>query len=88
MKLAILSRNSKLYSTRRLVEAARGQGHSVRVLDPLRCYMRIANDGFGMRFPMLLGRTALAGMFVVDPLASFIHRRKPRGTIAAPDAHR
>jgi len=50
MKLAILSRNSKLYSTRRLVEAARGQGHSVRVLDPLRCYMRIANDGFGMRY--------------------------------------
>ena len=49
MKLAILSRNGKLYSTRRLVEAARGQGHSVRVLDPLRCYMRIANDGFGMR---------------------------------------
>ncbi|HMT39172.1 MAG TPA: 30S ribosomal protein S6--L-glutamate ligase [Thermomonas sp.] len=50
MKFAILSRNSKLYSTRRLVEAARGQGHSVRVLDPLRCYMRIANDGFGMRY--------------------------------------
>ena len=50
MKLAILSRNSKLYSTRRLVEAARGEGHSVRVLDPLRCYMRIANDGFGMRY--------------------------------------
>ena len=50
MKLAILSRNGKLYSTRRLVEAARGQGHSVRVLDPLRCYMRIANDGFGMRY--------------------------------------
>lgn len=43
-------------------------------------------DRCGMRFPMLLGRTALAGMFVVDPLASFIHRRKPRGTIAAPDA--
>ncbi len=50
MKLAILSRNSKLYSTRRLVEAARAQGHSVRVLDPLRCYMRIGNDGFGMRY--------------------------------------
>lgn len=42
MKLAILSRNSKLYSTQRLVEAARARGHSVRVLDPLRCYMRIA----------------------------------------------
>ena len=50
MKLAILSRNSKLYSTRRLVEAARERGHSVRVLDPLRCYMRIASDGFAMRY--------------------------------------
>lgn len=50
MKLAILSRNSKLYSTRRLVEAAREQGHSVRVLDPLRCYMRISSAGFDMRY--------------------------------------
>ena len=48
MKLAILSRNTKLYSTRRLVEAARDRGHSVRVLDPLRCYMRIAVDEFAM----------------------------------------
>ncbi len=50
MKLAILSRNSKLYSTRRLVEAARVRGHSVRVLDPLRCYMRVASDGFTMHY--------------------------------------
>ena len=50
MKLAILSRNSKLYSTRRLVEAARTRGHSVRVLDPLRCYMRISSAGFDMRY--------------------------------------
>ena len=41
MKIAILSRNAKLYSTKRLVEAARKRGHQVRVLDPLRCYMRI-----------------------------------------------
>jgi ribosomal protein S6--L-glutamate ligase len=50
MKLAILSRNSKLYSTRRLVEAARARGHTVRVLDPLRCYMRIAADGFSLHY--------------------------------------
>ena len=50
MKLAILSRNSKLYSTRRLVEASRERGHSARVLDPLRCYMQISSDGFGMRY--------------------------------------
>ncbi|MGB5638614.1 MAG: 30S ribosomal protein S6--L-glutamate ligase, partial [Sedimenticolaceae bacterium] len=43
MKLAILSRNPKLYSTRRLVEAAHAREHSVRVLDPLRCYMNITS---------------------------------------------
>ncbi|MFT4198793.1 MAG: 30S ribosomal protein S6--L-glutamate ligase [Pseudoxanthomonas sp.] len=63
MKLAILSRNSRLYSTRRLVEAARARGHSVRVLDPLRCYMRIADDGFDLRYK---GRR-LAGFDAVLP---------------------
>ena len=50
MKLAILSRNAKLYSTQRLVDAARARGHSVRVLDPLRCYMRIAPGVFDMHY--------------------------------------
>ncbi len=43
MKIGILSRNPKLYSTRRLVEAARARGHSVRVIDVLRCYMDITS---------------------------------------------
>ncbi len=42
MKIAILSRNSRLYSTRRLVEAAKGRGHEAQVVDTLRCYMNIA----------------------------------------------
>jgi len=42
MKIAILSRNKKLYSTRRLMEACTGRGHEVIVLDALRCYMDIA----------------------------------------------
>ena len=50
MKIAILSRNSRLYSTVRLVEAARARGHSVRVVDPLRCYMRIAAGKFEMHW--------------------------------------
>ena len=37
MKIAILSRNPKLYSTRRLVEAAQQRGHEAIVLDHLRC---------------------------------------------------
>ena len=41
MKIGILSRNPKLYSTRRLVEAAKAAGHDVQVIDALRCYMNI-----------------------------------------------
>ena len=37
MKIAILSRNPKLYSTRRLVEAAHSRGHEVIVVDHLKC---------------------------------------------------
>lgn len=41
MKIAILSRNVSLYSTRRLKEAALERGHDVAVVDYLRCYMEI-----------------------------------------------
>lgn len=37
MKLKILSRNSSLYSTQRLVEAAKKRHHEVEVIDPLKC---------------------------------------------------
>ena len=42
MKIAILSRNSSLYSTKRLKEAAIARGHEVAVVDYLRCYMDIS----------------------------------------------
>lgn len=43
MKIAILSRNKDLYSTRRLVEAGQQAGHDVHVIDTLRCYMSMAS---------------------------------------------
>ena len=43
MKIAVLSRNKNLYSTRRLIEAAEARGHEVRVFDVLRCYMNITS---------------------------------------------
>lgn len=43
MKIAILSRNPRLYSTRRLVEAAESRGHTVEVIDALRAYMNISS---------------------------------------------
>ncbi len=39
MKIAILSRNSNLYSTSRLLEAAEARGHEVRILDHTKCYI-------------------------------------------------
>ena len=41
MKIFILSRNSNLYSTSRIVEAGRERGHMVRVIDYMRCFMNI-----------------------------------------------
>lgn len=42
LKIAILSRNTRLYSTKRLVEAGLKRGHDMYVIDPLRCYMNIS----------------------------------------------
>ena len=41
LRIGILSRNRKLYSTRRLVEAAEARGHAVRVIDTLKCTIDI-----------------------------------------------
>ena len=50
MKIAVLSRNKNLYSTRRLVEAAVARGHEVEVIDTLRCYMNITSDSPSMHY--------------------------------------
>ena len=44
MKIGILSRNPKIYSTHRLVKAALSRGHQVQVINPLRCYMNITSS--------------------------------------------
>lgn len=41
MKIAILSRNPKLYSTIRLVEAAKKKGHEAIVVDHLKCMLEL-----------------------------------------------
>ncbi|AKU91694.1 ATP-grasp domain-containing protein [Vulgatibacter incomptus] len=41
IRLLILSRSASIYSTRRLVEAARASGITVRVLDPVDCEMHL-----------------------------------------------
>ncbi len=41
MKIVILSTNPHLYSTQRLLTAAQGAGHDVRIVDYMKCYMNI-----------------------------------------------
>ncbi len=44
MKIAVLSTNKHLYSTRRLVEAGEERGHEVPIYDHRRCYMNIVSS--------------------------------------------
>lgn len=50
MRIAILSRNKKLYSTRCLKEACEKRGHQVDVIDTLRCYMDITSNKPTVRY--------------------------------------
>ena len=50
MNIAILSRNKKIYSTNRLVEACQQRGHTVTVYDTLKCYMDIATMRPGISY--------------------------------------
>ncbi|MEB3231671.1 MAG: 30S ribosomal protein S6--L-glutamate ligase [Leptolyngbyaceae bacterium] len=77
MKIAILSRDESLYSTRRLKEAATAQGHTVQVIDYLRCYMNITShrpqviyqgelmEGFGAVIPRIGSSHTFYGTAVV-----------------------
>jgi ribosomal protein S6--L-glutamate ligase len=77
MKIALLSRNANLYSSRRLIEAAQMRGHDVHVLDVLRCYMNITSkkpeihlkgevlDGFDSVIPRIGASVTFYGTAVV-----------------------
>ncbi|MCE9581051.1 MAG: RimK family alpha-L-glutamate ligase [Planctomycetes bacterium] len=49
MKLLVLSRKPGIYSTRRLREAARIEGHGCLVVDPLRCVLHLENGAARVR---------------------------------------
>ncbi len=44
MKIAVLSTNGNLYSTKRLIEAGRKRGHDMSVVNHKRCYMNIMSN--------------------------------------------
>lgn len=50
MRIAVLSRNENLYSTKRLKEAGEARGHTVDVIDTLHCYMDITRSRPAVRY--------------------------------------
>jgi len=50
MKIALLTRNPKLFSHRRLIEAAERRGHEIVPVDYLRCYMNITSKKPELRY--------------------------------------
>lgn len=50
MKIAVLSRNENLYSTRRFKEAGEARGHEVDIIDTLHCYMDITKSRPAVRY--------------------------------------
>ncbi|MFW7379913.1 MAG: 30S ribosomal protein S6--L-glutamate ligase [Oligoflexus sp.] len=63
MKIVILSRNPKLYSTKRLMESAKERGHDVSVINYLRCYINIASH----QPKVIYGGEELEGIDAVIP---------------------
>jgi ribosomal protein S6--L-glutamate ligase len=70
MHIGILSRNRNLYSTARLAEAAKERGHTVSVVDYLRCYMditsakpRVLLRGEELRFDAIIPRVGATHTF-------------------------
>ncbi|GAA0854374.1 30S ribosomal protein S6--L-glutamate ligase [Aliiglaciecola litoralis] len=50
MRIAILSRNPKLYSTKRLQEAGQARGHTVDIIDTMHCYMDVTSSRPQVRY--------------------------------------
>ena len=63
MKIAVLSTNPRLYSTRRLMEAGRERGHEMLVLNHKRCYMNITT----MRSSIHYKGEAVTGVDAIIP---------------------
>ncbi len=80
MKIALLTRNPKLYSHQRLIEAAQARGHEIVPIDYLKCYMNITSkkpelrymgeklEGFDAAIPRIAASHTFYGLAVLRQL--------------------
>lgn len=76
MHIGILSRNPNLYSTRRLMTAARARGHQARIIDTTSVAVHIGRDSHSRVEPQVLvdGIPGLAAPIDLPPLDAIIPR--------------
>ncbi len=63
MKIALMTRDARLYSSRRLIEAAQARGHDIVPMDTLRFVIDVAEGGPSLT----LGREPVTGIDAVIP---------------------
>ncbi len=63
MKIAVLSTNKNLYSTRRLIEAGEQRGHEMPVINHKRCYMNIVSSNPSIHY----NGTSIKGVEAIIP---------------------
>ena len=80
MKIALLTRNPKLFSHQRIIEAARSRGHEIVPVDYLRCYMNITSRKPELRY---LGERLEGFDAVIPAHRRLAHLLRPRGVCAS-----
>ena len=71
MKIAILSANPKLYSTRRLVEAGKKKGHEMIIIDHTEVSDRLRGKGAGLQLVTAAVDYARENKIKILPLCTF-----------------
>lgn len=87
----VVEAQAPVHDERDVIDSGGGRERRVFLRTPLRLAgcereieINLTNRG-AMLFPMLLGRTAMEGLFTIDPASSFLHGRPPR-PLSAPHA--
>lgn len=80
----VVEAQAPIHDERDVIDSGGGRERRVFLRTPLRLAgcervieINLTNRG-AMLFPMLLGRTAMEGLFTIDPASSFLHGRPPR----------
>ena len=80
----VVEAQAPVHDERDVIDSGGGRERRVFLRTPLRLAgcereieINLTNRG-AMLFPMLLGRTAMEGLFTIDPASSFLHGRPPR----------